>query len=437
MNTNAAKHIFILFILMTLSCSESLCSSKEGSIVEEFYLSPVVQSSNSNSDSSGGNFEQDGRPIIKRSVKPNYKDFYVKGKSYDVEVNIQGCARTINNISIREKIDSELDANFEKTVICTSDNFKTQRQHISNSSNYRNISSDTIDNIIANLKNEYVVYNGSIYINIMRLASFEDIEYNYTIRSNNTGVFEITTRLRQKNSRWADMEKRDLIEVRPPEMNVISEMDRSYAIIGEPFLVSYKVLHKIGWSKDPAKFNASFDTSKEYTIDVDGIPYKEGQDIELQFEPLNITKCKINIKYNKAGLHPIPSLNIKGAIVTQEIQKIEVFPYHFVKNMQDNAIFISFFLSIILVFISYFEFSISNKELELIKKINLKDYSKTDFDRIQRKQNWVLRGCASIGIFYLFLAILLMDIFPINLFLIIGFIFVLIIMYIVYIKWKQ
>lgn len=166
-----------------------------------------------------------------------------------------------------------------------------------------------------------------------------------------------------KNSRWADMEKRDLIEVRPPEMNVISEMDRSYAIIGEPFLVSYKVLHKIGWSKDPAKFNASFDTSKEYTIDVDGIPYKEGQDIELQFEPLNITKCKINIKYNKAGLHPIPSLNIKGAIVTQEIQKIEVFPYHFVKNMQDNAIFISFFLSIILVFISYFEFSISNKEL--------------------------------------------------------------------------
>jgi DMSO/TMAO reductase YedYZ heme-binding membrane subunit len=62
-------------------------------------------------------------------------------------------------------------------------------------------------------------------------------------------------------------------------------------------------------------------------------------------------------------------MNISDAMVSQDKLDIEVFSSGFEKTLQDNGIFISLLISILLIILSLTEFHISNKELEIIKQI--------------------------------------------------------------------
>lgn len=397
--------------------------------------SPIITSpSTGGTTSTGGNFAtQEGYPIIKRDANPIYKDFYLSGKSYDIDVEIQGCARDFKDVLIKESIDPDLETNLDILNITISDPFSVEKKYLKKSS--LDPSTENIESIIGNMTDEYIIYKNSIYIKIIKLLPYEDINYIYKIRSNNTGVFEVLTRFRLNNSIWPDLEKKDFIEVRPPEMNIITELDKSYAICEEPLLVTYRILHKIGWCKEPVNFSASFDISDEFSIlNINQIPYKKDDQILLTFEPLNTTVYQTLVKYNKAGSHPIPTINIRGVAASQERVEVEVYSSPIVKVFQDNGIFISFLISILLILVSLTEFHISNKELEILKIYGIHDYTKTDYDNLLAKQNWLFKGFIIIIMIYMILVIIFSNIFALVWSLPLGLLLILCIQYIIYAK---
>ncbi len=165
---------------------------------------------------------------------------------------------------VKERIDPDLETDYSTLNISISDPFKIQTRYIKKSSTVP--SNNNINYILENMKNEYAIYNKSIYIKISKLLPFEDVSYAYKIRSDKTGMFEVLTRFRLNDSNWPDLEKKDLIEARPPEININTETDKSYAITGEPISVTYNILQKIGWSKESVNFTGSFDNSNEFDI---------------------------------------------------------------------------------------------------------------------------------------------------------------------------
>jgi hypothetical protein len=196
----------------------------------------------------------------------------------------------------------------------------------------------------------YIILNNTIYIKVPVLKSGENIKYGYGIQSNKSGIFNINTRLRLSDSKWPDLEKVDTIEIRPPEVAVGIEADRSYATKGIDLNITYNILHKSGWCKDPIYFNIRFDRSTEYEISyANGTKYNY-ENINLTFYPLEVTKYLIKIRYNASGLHPIPILNVEGATVSHEKINIEVFSNNRTKYLQDNAVLISAVTVLISIF---------------------------------------------------------------------------------------
>jgi hypothetical protein len=444
MDVNAVKFILIAFLFSISIISSALAEDSGASWVQTFDNGPIntvtpeaQYSSSVGSSSGGGNFvSQEGYPIIKRDVNPNFKDFYVNGKSYRIEVEIQGCARSFYDVMIKERIDPDLETDYSILNISISDPFKIQTRYIKKSSTVP--SNNNINYILENMKNEYTIYDKSVYIKISKLLPFEDVSYAYKIRSDKTGMFEVLTRFRLNDSNWPDLEKKDLIEVRPPEINIITETDKSYAIIGEPISVTYDILQKIGWSKESVNFSGSFDNTNEFDILYNnGTVYKKGDNIILKFKPLQSIIYPIKIRYNHAGTHPFPMMNISDAMVSQEKLDIEVFSSGFEKTLQDNGIFISLLISILLIILSLTEFHISNKELEIIKQIRIKDFTKTDYDKILHDQNWLLKGFLTICMLYIIVAVIVSNIIPLIWSLPIGILLILTIQYILYNIYKN
>ena len=431
--------ISLIFIVILLNITSGFAEDSGAYKITTFQDGPIYAitpetqySSSSGSGSGGGNFvAQEGYPVIKRDVNPNFKDFYVNGKSYSIKVEIQGCARSFNDVMIKERIDPDLETNYSILNISISDPFKFKNKYINRS--VEKISSKNIDSIIKNMRDEYIIYNNSIYIKISKLFPFEDVNYAYKIRSDKTGMFELLTRFRLNDSKWPDLEKKDLIEVRPPEINIITEMDKSYAVSGVPISITYNILHKIGWCKESVNFSASFDSSNEFDITYNnGTPYKKGDNITLQFEPLKAITYPIRVKYNQAGSHPLPIMDINGAMVSQEKMDIMVFSSPVEKVLQDNGIFISLFISILLIILSLTEFHISNKELEIIKKIYIRNFTKTEYDELLKKQNWLLKGFFFVIFVYFILAMIVSDLIPLAWSLPIGLLSIISIQYYIY-----
>ena len=200
----------------------------------------------------------------------------------------------------------------------------------------------------------------NIYIKIPRLKSGENVIYDYRVRSNRSGIFNVVTLFRLNGSRWSDLEKRDTIEMRPPEIEVSTETDESSAICDDFLNVTYNILHKSGWSNDELCVNLFFNNSGQYTIYYENKTLYANQLINLKLKPLETTKYPIKIKYHYAGKHPIPSLDIVGATVYQKDADIDVFPTGIEKTLQDNAPLINslaqIITSIVLLITIFFSF---------------------------------------------------------------------------------
>ncbi len=130
-------------------------------------------------------------------------------------------------------------------------------------------------------------------------------------------------------------------------------------------------------------------------------------------------------------------MNISEAMVSQEKLDIEVFSSGFEKTLQDNGIFISLLISMLLIILSLTEFHISNKELEIIKQICIKDFTKTDYDKILYHQDWLLKGFLTICMLYIIFAVIVSNIFPLMWSLPIGISLILIIQYMIYTLYKN
>jgi hypothetical protein len=332
---------------------------------------PFPGSGYSYTETSGGNFgAQEGFLTIKRNVRPNYKDFYLKNKMNLIEVEIQGCGRAFNDVLIKEKIDPEL-GNFSDLNIFIENPFTSTNRVIKEKISKYSGNNETkyIKETIDEMKENFTLENNTIYIKIPKLNSRENIKYNYKIHSIKAGIFDIVTRLRLNESKWPDLERMDPIEVRPPEIQVNIESDKSFAIKNKPLNLTYSILHKSGWSKEALYFYLKFNPLEEYTIYYENGTLYKNENINLTLLPLEATKLLMKVKYNEAGQHPLPSLDIEGATISQDNNNIEVISSDLTKSLQDNIVLISLVISIIAIFITIFDFQISRKEIDSLTQI--------------------------------------------------------------------
>lgn len=373
---------FTMIILVMILCNIICCDAYPLKISDAFKqklsgeTTKASESGYTYTETSGGNFAtQDGYMTIKRNIKPNYKDFYLKNKMNLIEVEIQGCQRSLNNVLVKEIIDSDL-SDITDLHVFVEDPFDSTKRIITEARTKSIIDKNiNTKNIIDSIKENYTVKNNIIYIKIYKLNPGENIKYNYKIHSNKSGIFDISTRLRLDDSRWPDLEKTEPIEIRPPEIQVYTECVKSYAIRDIPLNVTYCILHKDGWSKEPLYFDVKLNKSKEYTILYPNDTSYNDTNINLTIMPLEPTRLLMKVKYNEAGQYPFPGLDIYGATVYQDNTIIDVIPSPVIKWLQDNAVLFSILISLIAILITIFDFAIYRREKTAEKGISSNDYS--------------------------------------------------------------
>ncbi len=349
-------HKLLILIIFLISTSTA--------IAYDFVLADIAspKSSNIDLDSSdletnnvGGNFESiSGLPDIKRTIEPNYKDFTIKNKSIKIIVKIPGFGRSLDDILIKEIADNNFDQVSNLHIYIENPIFSNRREIYPSKSNVTN----NIRNMLEMLHENYSIVSNTIYIKIPRLNLGEDIVYNYTVKSNKSGIFCVDTLFRLNGSKWPDSIRQDTIEVRPPEIEVDILEDQLFAIRGEPLDIILRILHKSGWCNDPISISGYFNQSDKYDIWIlkkDGKDYEkyDGRIIELNLTPLEPTSYPMRIYYHNAGKHHIPSLNVIGATVKQEDFDIEVMPDDNIKALMDYAPYLSL-LGLILAAIGIF-----------------------------------------------------------------------------------
>ena len=274
---------------------------------------PTSKSSTIGSDSpgsethnEGGNFESlNGLPGIKRTIEPNYKDFTIKNKSININVKIPNYGRSFDNILIKEMPDSSFEQVSNPYIYIENPIFSIKREIYPMENNVTN----NIKNAIEILKENYTMINDTIYIKIPRLNSGEDIVYNYTEKSNKSGIFCVDTLFRINNSKWPDSLREDTIEIRPPEIEVDILEDQLFAIRDEPLDITFNILHRSGWCNDITGISVFFDLSDKYDILVkekNGQDYKEydGEPIKLNLTPLETKSYPIRIYYPQCRKAP-------------------------------------------------------------------------------------------------------------------------------------
>lgn len=337
---------------------------------------PISRSSNIGLDnpdpgtnSEGGNFESiSGLPGIKRTIEPNYKDFTIKNKSININVKIPNYGRSFDNILIKETVDENFERVSNLHIYIDNPIFSIKREVNPSRSNLTN----NIRNVFEMMKENYTIINNIIYIKIPRLNLGEDIVYNYTVKSNKSGIFCVDTLFRLDDSKWPDSLREDTIEIRPPEIEVDTLEDQLFAIRDEPHDITFNILHRSGWCNDITGISVFFNQSDKYDIifkDENDKNYKkyDGRYIKLNLTPLEATSYPIRIKYHNAGKHPIPRLNVVGATVKQQNIEIDVILDEWTKDLQDyGAIFAAIF-SVLSLIIAIFAYSAQKDELRTQK----------------------------------------------------------------------
>ena len=200
----------------------------------------------------------------------------------------------------------------------------------------------------------------------------ENILYNYTTKSNKSGIFDINTLFRINNSKWPDLLREDKIEIRPPEIQVEAKADQFYAIREEPLDLDYNIIYKSGWCNEKIDLNLSFNDSERYDIFIKGnsTKYKKynGSPINIKLTPLETTVLSIQVEYHNAGKHSIPMAKIEGATVNQQDLDIEVMPGRLAKLFQDYGTIISILIAGIGILITAIELRIQFNEIRKLKK---------------------------------------------------------------------
>jgi hypothetical protein len=311
------------------------------------------------------NFPNDyGQIDIIKLARPNYKDFYLLNKTYCVNVEIKGVGRPLDNVTIKEIVDSKLQIDFSQISPYVFDPFST--------SSIKPIHYVNITNL-SNQCDQYSLdyLNNSIYIKVNRLEPKHRIKYNFTIKSNETGVFQAVTilRLAGDSSKWSDLDVPLDIEVRPPIFEAYVDKETSYAIEGKSLNVTYNILHKSGWCSGPFKLNVSFknSTDDEYELYINKKLYKNGDLLPTVFSTLKGTQINVSIIYKNSGSHILPAVLIEREIIPFEDNKVEIYQY-FTKSMDESQSVFSNFGVIFAVILSLFSFFISLYELRLTKK---------------------------------------------------------------------
>jgi hypothetical protein len=351
------KLLIIIFLYILIISHIMAASFKMSDINTESSLSLHSESHTKEATDSGGNFASlENYPIIKRENKPNYNQFSLKNKENIIEVIIQGSGRTFDDIIIKESIDSNFENISNITVYIDNPIFSTRREIKKNNYlNHSNILKENVETILYTLIDNYIVINNSIFIKISRLGIGENIVYSYKVRSNRSGIYDVSTLFRINGSRWTDLEKRDKIEIRPPEIEVYPEMDKSYAISGESVGISFNVLHKSGWCNDDLDIILYLNETDEYDMYYENGSDYHGEYLYRKLRPLEIERIALQLNYKDAGKHPIPMLHILGATVFQKDREIEVKEGPVSKFVEDYNYIIYIILTLMGIFISYYE----------------------------------------------------------------------------------
>jgi hypothetical protein len=333
-------------------------------------------------DIGGGNFESsETYSSIKRTIAPNYKEFSLKNKSNRIEVTIYGAGRILNNVLVKEIVDKKFE-NLSDLNIYIENPFAQTKRVIYEENKSNESSGAKKDNCIAEsvIYPSYKIINNTIYISIPKLNVGENIIYEYNVKSNRSGIYRVATLFRLENSKWSDLLKEDTIEVRPPEVNVYSERDQSYAICGKSINLTYNMLHKSGWSNDDLDINIFFNDSNQYTIYYKNNTRYNNEYIPIKLKPLEMEKYLIRVIYHEAGKHPIPNLDIAGATVYQEYDDLDVMPDDYSKILQDNWPIVSVLIAIVgfIITIIQIKNEIQKIELEITQFIESNNYFHRD-----------------------------------------------------------
>ena len=365
--------LFIIFFIFT-----------SNAVAYHFSISDIPVSGSSNGgidnpdqmdDSAGGNFESlGGLPNIKRNIEPNYKDFTIKNKSIHIEVVIPNYGRSFDDILIKEKVDDSFGKISDLHIYIANPIYSTKRIVYP----LENDTATDIRTLFHNMDENYSIVNRTaLYIKIPRLRLGEDIVYDYTVKSNKSGIFSVDTLFRLNGSKWPDSLREDTIEVRPPEIEVDIMADQFYAICKKPLTITYSILHRSGWCYDLTDISLLFNqTDNIYKILIKGENdkcYKEydGRQIKLNLTPLEPTRYSIQIEYQNAGRHPVPRLNVVNATVKQQDIEIDVIPDEETKTLQDNGVYVSLLLAVISIIITLVGLWMQQKEIQRIDiKIN-------------------------------------------------------------------
>jgi hypothetical protein len=276
---------------------------------------------------------------------------------------IPNYGRCFDDILIKEKVDDSFGNISDLHVYIANPIYSTKRIVYP----LENDAATDIRTLFHNMSENYIINRTILYIKIPRLRLGEDIVYDYTVKSNKSGIFSVDTLFRLNDSKWPDSLKEDTIEVRPPEIDVGIMADQFYAICKKPLTITYSILHRSGWCNDPTDISLFFNqTDNVYKIlfkEKNDKYYKEydGRQIKLNLTPLEPTQYSIQIEYQNAGRHPIPRINVVNATVNQQNVEIDVIRDEETKTLQDYSQYIGL-LSLIFAF-----FGLMYQEREIYK----------------------------------------------------------------------
>jgi len=338
---------------------------------------PISKSSNTGLDNpnsgahgEGGNFESmSGLPSIIRTIEPNYKEFTIKNKSIDIKVKIPNYGRSFDDILIKEIVDNNFGPVSNLHIYIENPIYSTKRPVYPSKNDIAN----NIKTMFEKLKENYNIINNSIYIKIPRLNLGENIIYDYTVKSNKSGIFSVGTLFRLNGSKWPDSLREDTIEIRPPEIDVDIIEDQFFAIRNEPLDITFNILHRSGWCNEITEISVYLNQSDKYEIrfkEKSDKYYKkyDGRYIKLNLTPLEITSYPIQIVYHNAGKHPIPRLNVVGATVNQQNVDIDVMLDEWTKGLQDYGVIIAAIISMISIIIAILAYNAQKNEFRTQQK---------------------------------------------------------------------
>lgn len=373
------KLLLMVLFLIYLSINVGACSSEEGPAPS---FSNSVGTSNLDSDRTSGipnrisinaNFPDDyGDISVKKSASPNYKDFYLLNKTYYVKVEITGIGRSVDNITIREKLDPNLRITIAPPYPNIADPFDDTSIEYLKKVNSSKLSDKTECSYSVDYK------NNSIYLKIKRLKPKQCIKYNFNITSNKTGVYSSATlvRIAGDASKLSDLYIPFDIEVRPPVFEVHIEKGTTQVIAGDPLNVTYNILHKSGWCIDPFQLDVTFKNSRdnEYIIYRDGKIYN-GEKINTLFSTLTDSPVNIMVVYKHSGIQSLPSILIENEVVpiAFEESQIKVYEKWINKYMEEYeptystyGLILALLLSLISIIMSINDIMIGRKEINIM-----------------------------------------------------------------------